>query len=70
MSIQDDIFDVTSFIADHENKNTNSLDYYKKAFENICEWAFELEEERNHLSAQCKVLRSAINIVKNYESSY
>jgi len=54
MSIQDDIFDV-GHAADEAGD--------KKAFDRICKWAFEMEEELDKLRDENSCLRNTIKIV-------
>ncbi len=57
MSIQDDIFDVEAILLEF---NCDA-----RAFERICQWAFSLENKRDHLEEQNRILKSAIKIVES-----
>lgn len=55
MSIQDDIFNVRDILKENHRVIRIPVDC-KFAFERICEWIFDLEDERNYLKRQNGIL--------------
>ena len=57
MGIQDNAFDVADALK-HKRDGT------KEAFDEFCQWAWAMEEERDQLLQENHTLRSAIQIVE------
>ena len=58
MSIQDDLFDITTLVEEHGSKGEQD------AWDRIRKWAYEDEEALTILQGQMTVLKSAARVVQ------